>query len=75
MEILCHQAPIYGNGTGVNSVAGMYDEEGYLSLPPCLWGDDTGLHPSILLPPKTELVANCNLNANFTRFFLLEMQR
>ena len=57
MELLCHQAPIYGNGTGANSVSGMYDEEGYLSLPPCLWGDDAGLHPSILLPPKTELVS------------------
>ena len=31
MELLCHQAPIYGNGTGTNSVAGMYDEKGYLS--------------------------------------------
>merc|ERR1712072_1380238 len=57
MEILCHQAPIYGNGTGANSVAGMYDEKGYLSLPPCLWSDDEGLHPSVLLPPKTELVS------------------
>ena len=35
----------------------MYDEEGYLALPPCLWGDDEGLHPSILLPEKTELVS------------------
>jgi len=57
MELLCHQAPIYGNGTGVNSKAGMYDEKGYLALPPCLWGDDEGLHPSILLPPNTPLVS------------------
>jgi hypothetical protein len=58
MELLCHQAPIYGNGTGTNSVAGMYDEKGYLSLPPCLWSTngDPGLHPSILLP-RTELVS------------------
>ena len=47
----------YGNGTGTNSVAGMYDEAGYLSLPPCLWGDEPGLHPSVLLPPNTELVS------------------
>ena len=26
MELLCHQAPIYGNGTGVASKAGIYDE-------------------------------------------------
>jgi len=57
MELLCHQAPIYGNGTGTNSVAGMYDEAGYLSLPPCLWGDEPGLHPSVLLPANTELVS------------------
>jgi hypothetical protein len=57
MELLCHQAPIYGNGTGVNSVAGMYDEAGYLALPPCLWGPDEGLEPSVLLPPNTELVS------------------
>ena len=30
---------------------------GYLSLPPCLWGDEEGLHPSVLLPPNTELVS------------------
>ena len=57
MELLCHQAPIYGSGTGQNSVSGMYDEEGYLSLPPCLWGDDEGLEPSVLLPAHTELVS------------------
>jgi hypothetical protein len=57
MELLCHQAPIYGNGTGVNSIAGMYDEAGYLALPPCLWGDEPGLHPSVLLPPNTPLVS------------------
>jgi hypothetical protein len=34
-----------------------YDERGYIALPPCLWGDDEGLNPSILLPPNTPLVA------------------
>ena len=57
MELLCHQAPIYGNGTGTKSKAGIYDEKGYLALPPCLWGDERGLHPSILLPPNTPLVS------------------
>jgi len=57
MELLCHQAPLYGNGTGTNSKSGMYDEKGYLSLPPCLWGEDKGLHPSVLLPAHTELVS------------------
>jgi hypothetical protein len=57
MELLCHQAPIYGKGSNTNSKAGMYDEEGYLALPPCLWGDEPGLHPSVLLPPNTPLVS------------------
>jgi len=57
MELLCHQAPIYGNGTGTNSESGIYDEAGYLSLPPCLFADEPGLHPSVLLPPNTELVS------------------
>jgi len=34
-----------------------YDEAGYIALPPCLWGDDPGLQPSVLLPPNTELVS------------------
>jgi len=49
--------PTYGNGTGANSISGMYDEAGYLSLPPCLWGDEPGLEPTILLPKNTELVS------------------
>ena len=57
MELLCHQAPIYGEGQQKNSKAGMYDEEGYLTLPPCLWGDEPGLHPSVLLPKDTPLVS------------------
>ena len=44
-------------GTGKSSKAGIYDEEGYLALPPCLWGEEPGLHPSILLPPNTPLVS------------------
>jgi len=54
MELLCHQAPVYGKG---NVQADKYDEAGYLALPPCLWGDDAGLHPSVLLPPNTPLVS------------------
>eukprot|EP01046_Picozoa_sp_COSAG06_P004689 COSAG06_NODE_200_length_20386_cov_35.829547_5_plen_749_part_00 len=69
MELLCHQAPIYGNGTGVSSKAGIYDEKGYLALPPCLWGDEPGLHPSILLPPNTPLVSiKKNVNTHSGHF-------
>ena len=69
MELLCHQAPIYGKGTLKNSKAGIYDEAGYLALPPCLWGNETnpekGLHPSVLLPKGTPLVSiKKNRNTN-----------
>ena len=43
-------------GTG-NVTHDKYDEPGYLMLPPCVWGDDAGLNPSILLPPGTPLVS------------------
>ena len=54
MELLCEQIPVYGKG---NVIEDKYDETGYIALPPCLWGEDTGLEPSVLLPKNTPLVA------------------
>eukprot|EP00939_MAST-03C_sp_MAST-3C-sp1_P001438 g1438.t1 len=54
MELLCHQRPVYGTG---NVTADKYDEAGYLSLPPCLWGDDEGLEASQFLPKDTPVVS------------------
>lgn len=54
MELLCRQIPVYGKG---NIIHDKYDELGYIALPPCLWGNDTGLVPSVLLGPNTPLVA------------------
>lgn len=54
MELLCHQQPMYGKG---NVEADKWDEAGYITLPPCLWGDDEGLEPSVLLPANTPLVS------------------
>ena len=54
MEVVCRQVPQYGTG---NVTHDKYDEPGYLMLPPCVWGDDAGLNPSILLPPGTPLVS------------------
>ncbi len=34
-----------------------WDEAGYLTLPPCLWGDEGGLEPSVFLPSGTPLVS------------------
>ncbi|VDI62037.1 Hypothetical predicted protein [Mytilus galloprovincialis] len=54
MELLCRQVPVFGKG---NIKENKYDEAGYIALPPCLWGDDTGLEPSVLLPKNTPMVA------------------
>lgn len=54
MELLCRQEPVYGKG---NVTDNKYDELGYIALPPCLWGKDKGLEPSVLLPPNTPLVS------------------
>ena len=66
MELLCHQAPIYGKG---NVSEDKFDELGYVTLPPCLWGDDEGLEPSFLLPPNTPLVSiKKNINTHVGHF-------
>ncbi|KAL4225559.1 hypothetical protein ACF0H5_016247 [Mactra antiquata] len=54
MELLCRQVPVYGKG---NVTHNKFDETGYLALPPCLWGNDKGLNPSVLLPQNTPLVS------------------
>ena len=54
MELLCRQIPVYGKGKVSHN---KFDELGYVTLPPCLWGDDYGLNPSVLLPPNTPLVS------------------
>ena len=56
-ESICRNVPTWGtlraNATGERR----FEEEGYLALPPCLWGDEPGLHPSVLLPKGTPLVS------------------
>merc|ERR1711966_402573 len=53
-ELLCRQMPVIGQG---NTADDKFDEEDYIALPPCLWGDDEGLEPSFLLPANTPLLA------------------
>ena len=54
-ELLCRVSPRYGRGDGV------WDEAGYLWLPPCLWGDHAGAAKEGLLPPPV-----LRLDANLT---------
>ena len=53
-EILCSQIPVYGNG---NVEKDKYDEAAYILIPLCLWGNDTGLNLSVLLPAGTPLLS------------------
>ena len=53
-EVLCSQIPQYGKG---NVDKDKYDEAGYILIPPCLWGNETGLNPSVLLPAGTPLLS------------------
>ena len=39
-QLLCQNIPAYG-GTGARTIDGtVFDEPGYLALPPCLWGSE-----------------------------------
>jgi hypothetical protein len=50
-ELICNQTTHYGVG-GVKT--DKYDEAGYVTLPPCLWGSDKeGLKGPVYLPPNT----------------------
>ena len=54
LEIICGQYPVYGKG---NVRHDKWDEAGYLTIPPCLWGDEGELEPSVFLPAGTPLVS------------------
>jgi len=49
-QLLCHQEAVYGTGKG------FAQEEGYIAIPPCVWGD-----PKIGLPAPIRLPYNMTL--------------
>jgi len=52
-QLLCRVEPIYGK-----SKDKIFDEDGYLALPPCLFGAPSeGLPPPVLLPLDAELIS------------------
>jgi hypothetical protein len=50
-ELICRQTPIWGTGNDI------FNEIGYLSIPPCLWGNEKGLVPPMLLQLDTNLLS------------------
>jgi len=58
--LLCRQLPVYGTG----DVRDRFDEEGYVALPPCLWGDASeGLLARPQLKYSTTLISVKKNNA------------
>ena len=52
-QLLCRQVSTYGEGRVSDD---RFDEAGYITLPPCLWGhEDEGLAPPTWLPPHTPM--------------------
>jgi hypothetical protein len=49
--LLCRVEPIFGETNEV------YDEDGFLAMPPCLWGNEEGLAPPELLSLDTTLLS------------------
>ena len=50
-KLLCKEEPLHGRGKGHK-----FDEAGYITLPPCLWGTEgEGLAPPSWLPSNTPM--------------------
>jgi len=52
-DLLCRQTPTYGTST----TGEIYNEIGYLAIPPCLYGYEEGLIPPMLLHMETNLMS------------------
>ena len=62
-ELLCHVEPRPGQSTDK-----VYDELGFLAIPPCLWGHEDGLMKPVFLSTNTTLLSikrNNNTRAHF----------
>jgi hypothetical protein len=49
-DLLCRQTPVFGTGSSER-----FDELDYISIPPCIWGNEPGLVPPVFLPFDTPL--------------------
>ena len=58
-KLLCEERAVYGQGSG-----GKFDEAGYVSVPPCVWGAEKyGLEPP---PDVSKMVLRVVKRANAT---------
>merc|ERR1712180_157878 len=62
-RLLCSHVPTYGKSDQV------FDELGYLALPPCLWGNkEDGLVPPVFLPFNANLTSIKRNNNTYTHY-------
>eukprot|EP00948_MAST-09A_sp_MAST-9A-sp1_P003198 g3198.t1 len=62
-ELLCRQEPIFGTGNEI------FNEKGYLAIPPCLWGsNEEGLESPIFLPRYANLTSIKKNNNTYTHY-------
>ena len=58
--LICRQEGTFGTSNRT------FDEEGYLHVPPCVWGsEEEGLMPALYLPFNTTLFSKKVAKANF----------
>ena len=61
--LLCSHYPVFGKSHEV------MDEEGYLAIPPCLWGEeDEGLVSPVFLPYDANLTSIKRNNNTYTHY-------
>merc|ERR1719471_303870 len=68
---LCRHDPVYGESHEV------FDELGYIAIPPCLWGSEEGLVPPTFLSFETNLLSikrNNNTNAHYGDMAMWQMR-
>eukprot|EP00005_Dracoamoeba_jomungandri_P011599 CAMPEP_0174265228 /NCGR_PEP_ID=MMETSP0439-20130205/25700_1 /TAXON_ID=0 /ORGANISM="Stereomyxa ramosa, Strain Chinc5" /LENGTH=693 /DNA_ID=CAMNT_0015351583 /DNA_START=91 /DNA_END=2172 /DNA_ORIENTATION=+ len=62
-ELICKQTPIFGKSNHT------FDEEGYIAIPPCLWGpEEEGLQPPTFLSYDTNLNSVKINNATYNHY-------
>merc|ERR1719458_348660 len=62
-KLLCSHYPVYGETHQI------FDELGYLALPPCLWGEDTeGLMEPVYLPYDANLTSIKRNNNTYAHY-------
>lgn len=65
-ELICRNLPTYGTMHSNTTGAHRFEEEGYLALPPCVWGRNSqGLHEAPLLTWDTNLTAIKRTNSTY----------